>query len=191
MTHITRSAQVLRYLLQVASGVGRHRLAQYVYLADVEARRYLGRPISDLEYGFTARGPFDANGFAEAMNELESLGLVRENQIPCGEYMSSELVPTGSPVEFSFTATEAEVLRYVATTFLSTSMRDFIDDVVYATEPMVDAEPGRPLPMDRANGSPGADLTFSLERVLRGEASALAGRTRPWVQARDEFRAAS
>ena len=191
MDNLTRNAQVLRYLLQVAPGIGPHRLAQFAYLADVEARRYLGRPISVLEYVFTPRGPFDASGFAGAMKELEALGLVRENQIPCGSYSASELLPTNTPVEFTFSAAEAEVLRYVATTFLSGSARELSDDIIYGTEPMVDAEPGKPLPMDRANGVPGADLTFSLERMLRGEASASAGRTRPWVQARDEFRAAS
>ena len=191
MTSLTRTAQVLRYLLQVAPGVGPHRLAQYVYLADLEARRYLGRPLSELEYVFTPRGPFDSSGFAAAMKELEALGLVRENQIPCGTYVATELVPTNTPIEFGFTAPEAEVLRYVATTFLSGSTRDLSDDIVYGTEPMVDAEPGKPLPMDRANGTPGADLTFSLERMLRGEASAAIGRTRPWIQARDAFRAAS
>lgn len=191
MVNLTRNAQVLRYLIQVVPGIGPHRLAQFTYLADVEARRYLGRPISDLEYVSTQRGPFDANGFAEARKELETLGLVRENQIPCGRYVVAELLPTNTPVEFTFGAAEAEVLRYVATTFLSGSTRELSDDIVYGTEPMVDAEPGKPLPMHRANGTPGADLTFSLERMLRGEASAAAGRTRPWVQARDEFRAAS
>lgn len=190
MANLSRNAQVLRYLLQVAPGIGHATLAKFAYLADLEARRYLGKPVSEFRYVFAPQGPFDSIGFSSALGELRSQGLATENQIPCGPYVAFEVLPTNRALEFDFSAPEAEVLRYVATTFLSRSARDLIDDIVYRTEPMVDAEPGQPLAMDRANGTPGAGLTFNLERMLRGEASADAGRTRPWTEIRGEFRAA-
>ena len=190
MASLSRNAQVLRYLLQVAPGIGHTKLAKFAYLADLEARRYLGKPISQLSYVFAQHGPFDPSGFFGALTELKSQGFVTENQIPCGQYVGFEVLPTERAVEFDFSTAESEVLRYVATTFLAKTARDLCDDIVYKTEPMMDAVPGQPLPMDQVNGTPGANLTFNLERMLQGEASAAAGRTRPWAEVRDEFRAA-
>lgn len=191
MANLSRNAQVLRYLVQVAPGSGHTKLAKFVYLADLEAHRYLGHPVSEFRYVFDQHGPFDSTAFFGALNELKARDLVTENQIPCGPYSGFEVLPTSHAVEFDFSASESEVLRYVATTFMSKSARDLCDDIVYKTEPMMDAEPGKPVPMDRINGTPGTGLTFNLEQMLRGEASAAAGRTRPWADVRDELRAAS
>lgn len=188
MTDLSRNAQVLRYLLQVAPGIGRTKLAKFAYLADVEARRYLGRPITAFVYFFDHHGPFDSGGFFAALGELTAGGLATENQVPCGEYVGYELYATGVATEFDFTAAEAEVLRYVATTFFSKSARELCDDIVYKTEPMRSAEAGKPLPMDIVNRAPGDGLGFNLDRMLAGEASAEAGRTRPLADVMRELR---
>ena len=190
MANLSRNAQVLRYLLQVAPGIGHTKLAKFAYLADLESRRYLGRPISGFTYYFDQHGPFDSSGFFGALAELKTSGFITENQIPCGEYVGYEMLPTSQAPEFDFSQSEAEVLRYVATTYLSKTARDLCDDIVYKTEPMLNAEPGRPLPMDRMNRVPGKDLSFSLERMLAGEASVAQGRTRPWAELMDELRTA-
>ncbi len=189
MANLSRNAQVLRYLLQVAPGIGRTKLAKFAYLADLEAWKYLGRAISDFTYFFDQHGPFDSGGFFGAMSELKTLGFVTENQIPCGQYAGYEMLPTSQAAEFDFSPAEAEVLRYVATTYLSKTARELCDDIVYKTQPMVEAEPGKPLPMDRVNRVPGERLGFNLERMLAGEASVAAGRTRPLAELMDELRA--
>ena len=189
MANLSRNAQLLRYLLQVAPGVGHSKLAKFAYLADLEARKYLGSPISELTYYFDQHGPFDSGGFFSALEELKTQGFVTENQIPCGQYIGFEVLPTSNATEFDFSTVEAEVLRYVATTYLSTTARELCDDIVYKTEPMLAAEPGKPLPLDRVNKSAEGELTFSLERMLTGEASVSAGRTRPWSGLTDELRA--
>jgi hypothetical protein len=188
MAELSRNAQVLRYLLQVAPGIGRTKLVKFAYLADLEARRCLGRPISAFVYVFNQHGPFDSGGFFAAVGELTARGLATENQVPCGEYVGYELYATGEAAEFDFTAAEAEVLRFVATTYFSKTARDLCDDIVYKTEPMRSAEPGKPLPMDIVNRAPGEGLGFSLERMLAGEASAEAGRTRPLADVMGELR---
>ena len=38
---------------------GRTQIVKYLYLADYEARRYLGRPITELSYRWDRHGPFD------------------------------------------------------------------------------------------------------------------------------------
>lgn len=190
MATLSRNAQVLLYLLQVAPGIGHTKLAKFAYLADLEARKYLGRAISELYYVFDQHGPFDASGFFGAVDELKSLGFVTENIIPCGQYNGFEMLPIERVVEFDFSVAESEVLRYVALTYLSKSARDLCDDIVYKTEPMLAAEAGRPVPMDRVNRTAADPLAFSLERMIAGEASVDAGRTRPWSRLRDELRAA-
>jgi hypothetical protein len=66
MTSLSRNAQVLRYLLEVAPGVGHTKLAKFAYLADLEARKYLGGPVSEFRYVRDQHGPFDAKRFFAA-----------------------------------------------------------------------------------------------------------------------------
>jgi hypothetical protein len=190
MANMSRNAQVLRYLLQVAPGIGHTKLAKFAYLADLEAWKYLGRPISQFAYFFDQHGPFDSDGFFGALEELKSGGFVTENQIPCGQYVGYEMLPTGRAAEFDFSPVEAEVLRYVATTYFSKTARDLCDDIVYKTKPMMEAQPGKPLPMEKADRHLKERLSFRLERMLEGEASVAAGRMRPWAGLMDELRAA-
>ena len=189
MPTLSRNAQVLRYLLQVAPGIGHTKLAKFAYLADLVARQYLGRPISTFAYVYDHHGPFDSSRFFKALNELKRLDFATENQVPCGQYMGFEVLPTGRAVEFDFSHAEAEVLQYVAETYLSKTARDLCDDVVYKTEPMMGAKPGRPLPMEKVNRDTKDRLGFSVERMLAGEASAAAGRTRRLAKVMDELRA--
>lgn len=188
MANLSRNAQVLRYLLQVAPGIGHTKLAKYAYLADLEARKYLGRPISSFKYFFDRHGPFDSGGFFAALEELKTLGFVTESEIPCGQYAGFEMLPTSLATEFDFSRAEAEVLGYVAATYLSKTARDLCDDIVYKTEPMLKAKAGRALPMDMVNRVRGDQLGFNLERMLAGEASVAAGRTRPLAELMDELR---
>ena len=75
---LTRNAQVLRYLLEVAPGAGHTILAKLAYLADLLARQHLGHPITGLDYIYDKHGPFDSGRFYSALSELERGGLVRE-----------------------------------------------------------------------------------------------------------------
>ena len=189
MSAVSRNGQVLRYLLQVAPGIGHTKLAKFIYLADLEARKYLGRPISTFVYVYDQHGPFDSRRFFRALNELKRLDLATDNEVPCGHYRGFEMFPTSRVVDFDFTLAEAEVLKYVAETYFSKTARDLCDDVVYKTEPMIGAKVGRPLPMDKVNRDPKDRLSFNVERMLAGEASAASGRTRPLAEVMDELRA--
>ena len=59
MPTLSRNAQVLRYLLQVAPGIGHVKLAKFAYLADLETLKYLGRPVTGFLYIKDQFGPFD------------------------------------------------------------------------------------------------------------------------------------
>ena len=74
MPKLSRNAQVLRYLLEVAPGVGHTLLAKFAYLADLIARQYLGGPITEMQYRYDNHGPFDAVGFYRALGNHRSVG---------------------------------------------------------------------------------------------------------------------
>ncbi len=189
MSKLSRNAMVLRFLLQEAPGIGRIKLAKFAYLADLEARKYLGQPITHFNYVYDQQGPFDARPFYDALEELEQRGLVSQSQVPLGQYLGYEIHPTQNVVEYDFDVAEAEVLSYVARTYLAKNAQDLCEDVVYQTLPMLQAKPGRPLPMDVVNGKPGDYLTFDLKRMIAGEAQAKAGQTRPLADVLGELRA--
>lgn len=187
MGRLSRNAQVLRYLLQVAPGVGRIKLVKYAYLADCEAYRYLGRSISGFRYRFDQHGPFD-RAFYDAKGELVDGGYATEATTRIGPYDGYDYRPTVQPVEYEFSQAEAEILRYVAETYLNESAIRLCEDVVYKTPPMKDAKVGERLKMERMREEHDP-LGFDLERLLAAEASVDAGRYRPLKEAVDELRA--
>src|SRR5438034_2302755 len=187
MTTLSRNAQVLRYLLEVAPGVGRIKLVKYAYLADCEAYRYLGRAISNFRYRFDKHGPFD-RAFFDAKDELLREGVATETSTRIGPYDGYDYRPTEEAVEYGFTQEEAEILRYVAKTYLNATAIGLCEDVVYKTPPMLAAKVGERLKMETMREEPDP-LGFNLERLLAAEASVEAGRFRPLKEAVDELRA--
>jgi hypothetical protein len=188
MPTLSRIAQVLRYILQVAPGIGHTKLAKFAYLADLEALKYLGRPVTRFSYVVDLYGPFDKIGFFAARDELLAEQLITESQEQCGDYLGYVMAPIGA-LEYDFTVVEAEVLSYVAKTYFAMRARDLCDDVVYKTEPMQDAKPGKALPMSAVARRDGHKHGFSLERMLAGEASAKAGRVTPFAKVLNGLRA--
>jgi len=188
MFAVSRNAQVLRYLLDADARVGRTKLAKYAYLADLEAWKYLGRPISEFRYIFDRHGPFDATAFFAATEELQQAGLATESQVAIGSYVEHKLEPTSRALEYDFSVAEARVLDYVVKTYLSTNARELCEEIVYKTEPMLKAKPGMLLAMSQMNRKPGDRLGFSLDRMLAGEDSAEAGRVHPLRSVADELR---
>jgi hypothetical protein len=190
MAKLSRNAQVLRFLLEAAPGVGHTKLAKFAYLADLEARRYLGKPVSTFKYVMFKHGPFDKHSFFSALEELVRTGYATEQQVLTGSYLGYEMLPTSGAPEYDFSRAEAEVLAYVAKTYLSLTARELCDDVVYQTEPMKKKlKMGERIPMDSMNRKDDHELGFSLDRMLAGEESAKAGRVRPMAEAVRELRA--
>ncbi|HWP36423.1 MAG TPA: hypothetical protein VNL18_02605 [Gemmatimonadales bacterium] len=188
---LSRNAQVLRFLLEVAPDVGRIKLAKFAYLADCEAHRYLGRPISQFRYRYAQHGPSDDRQFYAAKDELVAGGFATEVPIQSGPYLGYEVSPATRAGEYTFDQAETEILRYVAERYLSPTARSLCDEVVYQTPPMKGAKLGDRLQMDRMRDESATDdkLGFNLERLLAGEASVEAGRYRPLRESVDELRA--
>lgn len=66
---LSRSAQLIRYLVESVAGAGRTQIVKFLYLADLESRRHLGRPLSTFDYIWYDYGPFDS----EILSQLDQL----------------------------------------------------------------------------------------------------------------------
>ena len=184
---LTRNAQVLRYLIEVAPGAGHTLLAKLAYLADLLARQHLGHPITGLDYVYAKHGPFDAARFYSALSELESGGFMQRERADLGGYLGYPMLPLQPAPDSNLTDGEKEILSWVGRTYGSRTARDICDNVVYQTLPMKKAKPGQRLPMEEAGRAD--PLEFDLERVLAGERAADEGRVRPLASVFHELRA--
>ncbi len=185
---LSRDARVLLYLLQIAPGIGHTLLAKFVYLADLESRRYRGVPISSFTYIYDDFGPFDSRRFYKALSELTNKGFVADNQVSCGQYAAHDLRPLKSTYD-DFTVEEQEVLSYVGETYLNMSARYVCEEVVYKTEPMLQASPKENVPMHIVDNAARKHSGFSLSSMLAGEADVEAGRSQPLADVMNELRA--
>ncbi len=188
MARLSRNAEVLRYLLEIAPRLGHTQLAKFAYLGDLLARQCLGRPISEMEYRFDNYGPFDAVGFYQARDELIEGGYIRHERADIGGYAGFEMRPTDVPVEYHLGDAEVEILRWVAQKYAALTATELCNRVVYTSPPMRNATPGRHLDMEQMDRKP-EELEFSLERMLAGEESADEGRVRPLADVLNELHA--
>jgi len=159
--------------------LGRTRLMKLLYLADYEARRYLGRPISKSKYVWHFYGPYDS-GLASWVAKLRDTSVLVEQTVvyPNGK---RGFLYTRGPVQPkpTFTPAEMAILAYVCRKYMAVPLRELLDDIVYQTEPMIHAQKtrarGRALQMNRVNKAKAGELTISLEQLIERRAQVEAG----------------
>lgn len=132
---LSRNEQLIKFFVQaVPHRLGRTILVKLMYMADYEARRYLGAPISRFEWTREPQGPFD-HAFYAARDALVDKGLLVELK---------DVTPFGNPwyqyrdtptlVEFDFSPAERRVLEYIVATYGNHSREEILADV-YTTAP--------------------------------------------------------
>lgn len=184
MMDLSRNAEVLRYFLQERGALNRTRLLKLAYLADLSARRLLGRPISAFSYYFHHHGAFDP-ALYDALGELERAGLAEERLEYYSDRKYEQRVSwTGSSGPASFSPAEREILEYVTRTYAQMPLDQLLNDVVYQTEPMKAAQRGSRVPMADQNDAERNEIGFDLEQVLAAERDALQGN---YMTGRDFF----
>ncbi len=187
-----RTRDVLCYFIGRRSGlIGRTRLAKLAYLADLEARRYLGRPLTSLVYRLDYHGPFDAGIYAH-LDVLRERGEIREEVLQTSEGRPYFRYTTGNPLRaHRFTPAEEAILAHVVGLYADTRLQDLLDDVVYETAPFlrVQGQPnGTVVPMELVDNEARDRLGgIDLDGVLRGEEEARLGKTVPWERVRREL----
>ena len=72
-------AELLHFFVLRLPKSSRTQLIGFLYLTDIESRKYLGEPITDLEYVWYDRGPFDSRILNRLAEAIES-GILRESK---------------------------------------------------------------------------------------------------------------
>jgi uncharacterized protein YwgA len=179
---VGREEQMLAFFVKHCGGrIGRTQLMKFLYLADYEARRFLGRPISSVEYVWYHYGPYD-HGLNDRIALLEREGIIREEPLvyPTGK---QGFIYHGGEREVAFTLADEELrlLDYVCETYSRIGLQSLLDDVVYETEPMQKARAqdarNEPLDMSIADDQRRFDLGVPYEEVMKRSGNARAGRS--------------
>jgi len=175
---------VLRFLISHLSGhVGRAQLLKLVYLADVEARRYLGRPLTSLRYTWQPGGPSD-KAFDRHLEVLRTEGSIIDEPVAWRASVSAPLYAFIGPLEATpFTRGEEAVLSYITRSYADTKLGALIDEMIEASEPMRlarrAARPGARLAMSTEDNKDREEYGgVDLERLLESEARMRAGEGR-------------
>lgn len=173
---LSRNAQVLKFFLQQApTGIVITKLQKLAYLADLEARKYLGQPITTFDYYWHDHGPFDGALYT-AKSELVDDGYAEEEQREYFGYRERRVIDRGRSASFDFDTYELEVLSFVADTYLETELRKLLPEVVYKTRPMKAVKRrGERLPMEQVNNTGEAELGYDPKAVIEGEAAITRG----------------
>jgi hypothetical protein len=137
-------------------------------LVDIESRRYLGRPLSELNYICYNHGPFDSD-ILDQLDKMESAGLLDVERYNCcgniGYNYSSK-----KNGEDPFCREEEAILNHVTEVVRKCSLKNLLEDVVHQTEPMLDAARreafGRRLRMELVDNQKRLH-GLELERVLK------------------------
>lgn len=179
---LSREEEIIAFFVNQCSGaLGRTQLMKFVYLADYEARRFLGRPLSNVTYIWHNYGPWDQELYAR-LARLQGLQVIRESRVSYPSGREGFLYERGGVTpSWSFTPAEVEILSYVCREYSSVPLQQLLEEIVYETEPMRFAQEhearGRALNMDMVNGTGSAALGLPFEELLARRAEARAGRT--------------
>lgn len=184
------TAELITYLLgTLHRDLGRTRLLKLLYLADLEARKYLGHPISRLHYRRYLHGPFDS-AIYRAIEHLVDHGAIsaHEHRGPERDRVLVKYRLTRQRPERRIPATYRSILDYVAREFGARPMQALLQHV-YSTPPMEGNIPiEAPLPMNRVDRIGIRALGgIDLNTLLRAESDRAAGRARPLDEARREL----
>jgi hypothetical protein len=183
---LSRNEQVLKYFVQSCpQRLGRTQLVKLVYLADFEARRYLGAPISSFEWKREPQGPFD-DEFYTVKSALVQKGEIKEIEglTPFGNPWY-QYVDAGGPLRSEFSPAEQRILHYIVKAYGNKSREEILEDV-YNTSPfkaVEEAPRGTPVPMDSVNQERTVQLGgLSLDAIITGERRISSGGGVPLVQ---------
>jgi hypothetical protein len=162
----SRVAQLIRFFVDRVPGAGRTRLVKSLYMADHEARRYLGHPLTDLVYRWDEHGPFDPE-ILRQLDHMQAAGYMNQeikHAAGTTHYMNTSAeTPSFCPLKRD----EMAILEYVVNSYASMILDDLLEEIVYQTRPMTSAEKlGDRLKMelvDREQRIPGLELERMLE----------------------------
>lgn len=193
---LSREEQLVAFFVNACTDtkLGHTRLMKLLYLADYEARRYLGRPISNIPYIWYDHGPFDPD-FYSWLERLKKENVIREERLTFASGKKAyHLTPGDVFPTHGFGPAEIEILSFVCREYSKVELRELLDDVVYQTEPMLKAKEenahGERLDMDIVNDAKSKQFGMAYEELLARSQEARAGKVIPHAAAMREVHAA-
>ncbi len=169
--HLSREEELVAFFVGRCDGrLGKTKLMKLIYLADYEARRYLGRPLSNAKYVWYFYGPWDPQ-LETWIAKLTEANVIVEEAVVYPTGAKGYLYSRGAvDVPGTFTAAENELLSYVCKRYSERPLRELLDEIVYETEPMREAREAKaknaPLKMDSVNGAKAKELVIPFEELL-------------------------
>jgi hypothetical protein len=159
--------------------IARTKLVKLMYMADLEATRFLGGPISDFRWTKRDYGPFDP-AFYQVQDSLEGSFLEVENYVGSGgrewhRYQTIRTPPVGA-----LSDAQLRILADVFKAYGSMNTNTFVKEVVYKTSPFVavaNAPDRTPIPIEAVRGVDGIseeDEVAGRERIRAGQGVPLA-----------------
>ncbi|HLF92922.1 MAG TPA: Panacea domain-containing protein [Planctomycetota bacterium] len=131
---LDRTDELIVYFVERLSGqITRTRLIKFIYLADYEARRWLGAPISTLTYSYDRFGPYDKT-LHDHLGHVSHL--VEEEPRRWIDHQGYVYHSRSSSPVHRFTREERILLDHIAERYSSLPLPELLDEVVYQTEPM-------------------------------------------------------
>ena len=170
MDTMSKTAQVIKFYVQ-EKPLARIMLAKLAYMADLNAHKYLGRPISELQYVYDVFGPYDSEGFYPAIQDLKDRSLIQEQAVPShfGD-MLNIIEDEPRQTTFSFSPAEKRILSWNLREYGDQELLKFLHNVVYNTPPLEKGTRGNPLEMYVVEDDEKDYLHIDFDTVLQSEA---------------------
>lgn len=119
--------------------IGSTAVLKLIYLADLEARKYYGEPISPLNWKWYDHGPFDSQIY-QSFGRLAKDGFVRQEAVPFSPAkIKNSLKVTNPDHPGSISSRANDILDGVIARFGSMNLDDLLK-YVYDTPPMKQAQ---------------------------------------------------
>jgi hypothetical protein len=170
---MNRTSQLICFFAERLPMSGTSQLRGYLYLADWQSRRYLGRPLTDLVWTMGPDGPTDTR-IVSLLRELTDAGYLATEPSDFSPAVVSYR-RTARPVSLIVEPAGQAVLNSVLDLLWRPAHRNLLADIIRQTEPVQNRVIGQPLPMSIVDGServPGMEL----EDVLQADADLQAGK---------------
>jgi hypothetical protein len=191
----TKTADAVRFLVsRYGNGIGRTQLMKLLYLADLEAHRFLGRSITPISYRWYNHGPFSETLY-HSLELLLGKGEMNEEK-----YTSSHGTPAskytynGVPSISTLDDVEQILLASVLDEYSKTPLTELLEEIVYKTKPMTIAQKkgdhNNPLDLSAVDKEGAWEYGgVDLYRLIQGETEARSGLVQPLDEVERELRA--
>jgi len=187
-------ADAVRFIIaKFPGGVGKTQLMKMLYLADLEAHRFIGRSITGISYRWHDHGPFSSMLYRSI--DLLKSGL----EIDEAQYTSSHGGPAskftyrGIPSISHLDEIQQILLASVIDEYGKTPLSELLEDIVYKTKPMEIAKAKNdrtsPLEMNAVDHEGSRKYGgVDLYRLIKGETEARSNLFQPIDEVERELR---